>query len=148
MLNLHLKYLKYLRITRKQFQKQNAKIFNIYQKYVSLWSLMFIVLFKYKRLIKFMADFSMSYFNDRHYKKLTKSVRVLTNTSVFNIAYMNHICILDVWTNSGLFVGCLTSRQTSTLSLSFTNIAQNHKTFYYFPFSTELVNNYLNKKRF
>lgn len=33
-----------------------------------------------------MADFSMSYFNDRHYNKLTKSVRVLTNTSVFNIS--------------------------------------------------------------
>lgn len=33
-----------------------------------------------------MADFSVSYFNDRYYNKLTKSGRVLTNASVFNIS--------------------------------------------------------------
>lgn len=73
----------------KNYQKTisitDAKIFNIYQKYGRLWSLMFIILFKYKSLIKFMANFSISYFNDRYYNKLTKSVRVLTNASVFNI---------------------------------------------------------------
>lgn len=33
-----------------------------------------------------MADFSMNYFNDRQYNKVTRSVRVLTNSSVFNIS--------------------------------------------------------------